>query len=69
MIAWAKALDESGDVDRARYLAQRLEEFHNDQATEFFAPCEAKPQHGVPPPFQCAPPSRALGYEDFRRIR
>jgi O-antigen ligase len=69
MIAWAKALDESGDIDRARYLAQRLEEFHNDQAAEFFAPCETPPQHGVPPPFQCVPPSRALGYEEFRRIR
>lgn len=66
MMAWAKALDESGDHERARYVAQRLEEFHNDQAAEFFAPCAEPPQPGVPPPFQCEPPSRSFGYEDFR---
>jgi hypothetical protein len=66
MIAWAKALDESGDPERARYMAQRLQEFNNDQATEFFAPCAEKPQHGVPLPFQCEPPTRRFGYEDFR---
>lgn len=66
MMAWAKALDESGDIDRARYVAQRLTEFHNDQAAEFFAPCDDQPQRGVPPPFQCEPPSRSFVYEDFR---
>ena len=29
MMAWAKALDEAGDVERARHLAQRLREFRN----------------------------------------
>jgi len=66
MIAWAKALDESGDHERARYVAQRLKEFNNDQAAEFFAPCEETPHRGVPLPFQCEPPSRQFGYEDFR---
>jgi hypothetical protein len=66
MIAWAKALNEAGDVDRARYIAQRLEEFHNDQAAEFFAPCAGKPRADAPLPFQCQPPSRQFGYEDFR---
>jgi hypothetical protein len=66
MIAWAKALDEAGDIERARYIAQRLEEFHNDQAAEFFAPCAAKPRAEAPLPFQCQPPSRQFGYEDFR---
>ena len=66
MIAWAKALDESGDTDRARYIAQRLKEFRNDQATEFFAPCAEKPKHGAALPFQCEPPSRPFTYEDFR---
>jgi hypothetical protein len=66
MIAWAKALDESGDIDRARYIAQRLEEFHNEQAAEFFAPCAGKPRADAPLPFQCLPPSRQFGYEDFR---
>jgi O-antigen ligase len=66
MIAWAKALHESGDTERARYVAQRLQEFHNDQAAEFFAPCAEKPKRGAALPFQCEPPSRSFGYEDFR---
>ena len=66
MIAWAKALDESGDTERARYIAQRLKEFRNDQAAEFFAPCDIKTRPGVPPPFQCLPPTQSLGYADFR---
>ena len=66
MIAWAKALDESGDTERARYIAQRLAEFHNEQAAEFFAACADKAGHSEPLPFQCAPPSRQFGFEDFR---
>ncbi len=66
MIAWAKALHESGDTERARYVAQRLKEFRNDQAVEFFAPCAEKPKHGAVLPFQCEPPSRSFTYEDFR---
>ena len=41
MLAWAKALDEAGETDKARYVAARLKEFRNDQAAEFFAPCAA----------------------------
>jgi O-antigen ligase len=67
MQAWAKALDESGDVERARYVARRLAEFHNDQAAEFFAPCDAEPERGVPRPFQCEAPTQQFGYEDFRQ--
>jgi len=66
MIAWAKALNESGDTERARYVAQRLAEFHNDAAAEFFAPCADKPPRGVPLPFQCEPPPRPFTYADFR---
>ncbi|MEP7295695.1 MAG: Wzy polymerase domain-containing protein [Burkholderiales bacterium] len=66
MIAWAKALNESGDTDRARYVAQRLAEFHNDAATEFFAPCADKVKLAAARPFQCEQPSRSFTYEDFR---
>jgi len=67
LIAWAKALAESGDVERARYVAQRLKEFRNDQAADFFAPCNSPPpRHGAALPFQCEPPSRTLTYADFR---
>ncbi len=43
MMAWATALDEAGDTDRARYIAARLKEFHNDQAAAFFAVCDEVP--------------------------
>jgi hypothetical protein len=78
MMAWAKALAERGESDKARYVAQRLKEFRNDQADEFFAPCAPAAQVGVPsaaasgasapgePPFQCLAPSRSLRFEDFR---
>jgi O-antigen ligase len=64
--AWARALDEAGDTEHARYVAQRLREFHNDQAAEFFAPCAAPPAAGKALPFQCLAPSREFRYEDFR---
>ena len=63
--AWAKALDEAGDTEHARYLAQRLREFHNAQSAEFFAECDL-PDPAKPLPFQCTPPSRSFDYEDFR---
>lgn len=66
MQAWATALAESGDTDRARHVAQRLKEFRNEQSDAFFAPCA---EAGVPVellPFQCLAPTRALRYEDFR---
>jgi O-antigen ligase len=64
MIAWAEALAQSGDVDRARHLAARLREFHHPGADAFFAPCkEAAP---APRPFQCDPPSRVYSWRDFR---
>jgi len=66
MIAWAKALDEAGDTERARYIAQRLQEFHNDGAEEFFAPCADKTTPAAPLPFQCVAPTRSFSYEDFR---
>ena len=40
MMAWAKALDAHGETDKARYLAARLKEFHNENAAAFFAPCD-----------------------------
>ena len=64
--AWAKALDESGDTEHARYIAQRLREFKNDQSADFFAPCAAPPKAGKALPFQCVAPVREFGYEDFR---
>ena len=47
MMAWARALDENGETDKARYVAERLKEFRNEQADEFFAPCTALPAAGA----------------------
>ena len=66
MMAWANALAEVGDVERARHVAARLREFHNAASKGFFAPCDDKPDAATEPPFQCMAPSRALDYRDFR---
>ena len=65
MMSWAIALEASGDVDRARHVAQRLREFKNPQSDDWFAACDRPPgPQGLP--FQCLPPSRELGFERFR---
>jgi O-antigen ligase len=64
--AWATALDAAGDTEHARYLAQRLREFHNEQSVPFFAPCEAPPQADKALPFQCVAPTKDFRFEDFR---
>jgi hypothetical protein len=69
MIAWAKALDEVGDADGARHLAQRLREFRNPASREFFAPCDDPEVATAAKPFQCSAPAAALGWHDFVRRR
>jgi O-antigen ligase len=78
MLAWARGLAESGETDKASYVAARLKEFHNDQADEFFAVCSppaAQAASGsaaraasssAPLPFQCVAPRKALTFRDFR---
>ena len=66
MMAWAAAYAESGDIERARHLAQRLREFHNEDSKTFFEPCDKPAAPGSELPFQCTPPSRAFDYRDFR---
>ena len=39
MMAWAKAFEERGEHDKARWVADRLREFRNEQSEDFFAPC------------------------------
>jgi hypothetical protein len=75
MRAWAIALNEVGETDKARYVAQRLKEFRNEQSADFFAPCAAAPSAAAsaasapaatPLPFQCLQPMKPLTFEDFR---
>jgi len=65
MIAWSRALAESGDLERARHVAARLREFHHPLGDAFFAVCDAKPLPS-PPPFQCVAPTKAFDHRDFR---
>lgn len=63
MMAWARTLAQGGELDAARTVAQRLREFRNPDADEFFAACEAD----GPPPFQCLPPAVAWPWRAFLR--
>jgi len=64
MMAWANALAESGQTERARYLVGRLKEFDKTDTEEFFAPC-ADTTLAVKP-FQCQPEPSGLTWRDFR---
>lgn len=68
MVAYAKALHARGEIDKARYVAQRLLEFKHShpESKQFFAPCEAQPAP-TPLPFQCdlKTPVTHLSYRDF----
>jgi len=66
MMAWAKAFEERGDTDRARYVAARLKEFRNDQTQEFFTPCRPGAPASAALAFQCQAPTRTFRFEDFR---
>jgi len=66
LIAWARALDERGETDKARYVAARLKEFRNESADEFFAACGPRAAASAPLPFQCEPPKKTYRFEDFR---
>lgn len=63
MMAWARALEQSGHRNEARYLAERMREFHNPASDDFFAVCNTA---GIQPvPFQCEAPTRPLSWRDF----
>ena len=64
MMAWADALAESGQTERARYLVARLKEFDKTDTEEFFAPCVDVTL--AVKPFQCQPEPGGLTWRDFR---
>jgi O-antigen ligase len=66
MMAWARAYNEVGDTERARYLVDRLREFGNTASAEFFAECDVAREAQKPLPFQCTPSTRSFSYSDFR---
>lgn len=62
--AWSRALAQRGDMDRARFVAQRLKSLDAPESKAFFAPCD-KPD-ATTKPYQCAAPSRPMSWADFR---
>ncbi len=64
MMAWANALAESGQTERARYLVARLREFDKTDTEEFFAPCADATV--TVKPFQCRPEPKGLTWRDFQ---
>ena len=66
MVAWAKSFVQRGESDKARFLADRLREFHNPASDPFFEPCEKPSSPERSAPFQCRPAEVALDYRDFR---
>jgi O-antigen ligase len=72
MMAWSRALAAAGQDDPARAIAQRLREFRNPLADEFFDVCEpaaaasaAASAPNIEAAFQCEPPARAPGWREF----
>lgn len=59
MVAYARSLAEHGQVDKARYVVQRLREFGSPLGQRLMAPCSAgRTLKAAPRPFQCDPPSQ-----------
>ena len=55
MIAYARSLAEHGQVDKARYVVQRLKEFRSTLGQQFMAPCKNLAAQAKRP-FQCDGP-------------
>jgi hypothetical protein len=80
LMAWIRALVDAGEVDKARYLTERLREFRNPASAEFLAACDSvsgtRPPRVAPEaesaravtgrPAYCAPPERTYSFKDFR---
>lgn len=64
--SWSQFLEERGDTDRARYLAQRLREFRRPEDERFFAVCQSSVVNDGGLPYQCQRPASAVAWQDFR---
>lgn len=61
LAAWSRSLAAVGQVDQARFVAQRLKEYHGPVGDEFFQVCAsagAASAAGDSQPFQCQGPTR-----------
>jgi len=65
LISWANSLVMTGQMDKARYLAQRAREFKTERVKAWMAHCQTV-RPGEPGPFQCQQPAITYSYRDFR---
>jgi hypothetical protein len=64
LMHWSRSLEATGDVEGARYLADRLREFRNPTGENWFAAC-ADPA-SAPAMTQCEPASRVVDWRSLR---
>ncbi len=62
MVAYAKSLAEHGQVDKARYVAQRLNEFRHPMGLAFMKACDVPGT--TEKPFQCTPPKQPYNWRE-----
>jgi O-antigen ligase len=65
MIAWARALNEIGQEDKSRYLAERLREFNNPDSDAFFSVCKNSTASSDQQPLQCQPSLQPHQWREF----
>ena len=65
MLAYARSLAEHGELDKARYVVERLKEFRNPAAKAFLAECQQPVPTGQEAPFQCSPPTRSYTWREL----
>ena len=67
MMAWARSLEEDGQHDAARHVAQRLREFRSESSQAFFEVCDLlEDEDAAAAPFQCQAPAAAVDYRTLR---
>lgn len=64
LMHWSRSLEATGDVEGARFVADRLREFRNSTGDHWFASCAQAAS--APPMPQCTP---ASGVVDWRSLR
>lgn len=64
LMHWSMSLENAGDIEAARYLADRLREFRNPTGDSWFESCEAAEAQARMP--QCTPASRVIDWRSLR---
>jgi O-antigen ligase len=64
MMAYARSLAEHGEVDKGRFVVDRLREFRNATSDDFLNECKDVPDP-TQAPFQCTPAERFYGWREL----